>query len=146
MIKYITILFLAAATLTSCKKDSAEDQQNIAINATAYLGTEKATANIAIIPSSESAVIENENTIEAYFKALPLNSKNADTFTSQYSGYFAPGDYIIVIQLAKTTLQPIEKVHTYKRVTISQGNPSMENVMVFKNVGTPYYQAWVNKY
>ncbi len=113
------------------------------INATAYLDDNKVNSNIAFIKSDRSDVIKDENTVEAFFKSNPPHS---GSYTSQYSEYMEPGEYIIVIQITQSPLHNKFKTYTYRRISVNADSDSQGNVMAFSTAKTGYYQEWTNKY
>lgn len=137
MKKQLLVLIIGLIiTVSGCKKDKASTM----INATTYLDDKRVLSNIAFIKASQTSVIKDENSVEAYFATNPAHSK---LFTEQYSEYMVPGDYIIVIQIVSHIM---DKSYTYRNVSITENNPSQDNVMVFNSNITTLYQPWVNKY
>lgn len=143
MKKNIIILFSASLFFIGCKKE----KPRLMINATVYYEDTREMANIAFLNSDQTSIIKNENTVDAYFKSLTYSSSNHQKVTDQFRGYYAPGEYIILIQLVENPVYPSRnKKYTYRKINISLGNPSQENVMVFKSGMPDYYQPWNNKY
>ena len=137
MKKQLLVLIIGLIiTVSGCKKDKASTM----INATTYLDDKRVLSNIAFIKANQTSVIKDENSVEAYFATNPAHSK---LFTEQYSEDMVPGDYIIVIQLVSHIM---DKSYTYRNVSITENNPSQDNVMVFNSNITTLYQPWVNKY
>lgn len=137
MKKQLLVLIIGLIiTVSGCKKDKASTK----INATTYLDDKRVLSNIAFIKANQTSVIKDENSVEAYFATNPAHSK---LFTEQYSEYMVPGDYIIVIQIVSHIM---DKSYTYRNVSITENNPSQDNVMVFNSNITNRYQPWVNKY
>lgn len=140
MKKQLLVLIIGVIiTVSGCKKDKASTM----INATTYLDDKRVLSNIAFIKASQTSVIKDENSVEAYFATNPAHSK---LFTEQYSEYMVPGDYIIVIQIVPSRSHTMDKSYTYRNVSITEYNPSQDNVMVFNSNITNRYQPWVNKY
>lgn len=137
MKKQLLVLIIGLIiTVSGCKKDKASTK----INATTYLDDKRVLSNIAFIKANQTSVIKDENSVEAYFATNPAHSK---LFTEQYSEYMVPGDYIIVIQIVSHIM---DKSYTYRNVSITENNPSQDNVMVFNSNITNRYQPWINKY
>ena len=50
------------------------------------------------------------------------------------------GDYIIVIQIAPSGSHSMEKTYTYRNVSITENDPSQDNIMAFSSDITNRYQ------
>jgi hypothetical protein len=137
MIKHATFLSLIIISLFTfgCRIDHSKPLL-ITISASAYVGDDKIYANFALLKSTDAAIVSNENTLADYFKTHP-------GYTNYMSEFEEAGNYIIAIQLPASSTR--EKLYTYRNITISKGQASTDNNMVFDLSTTGNYQVWKNK-
>jgi hypothetical protein len=137
MIKRSIFLSLTMVSLCmfGCRIDHSKPLL-ITISASAYVGNDKVYANFALLKSTESAIVSNENTLAEYFKTHP-------GYTTYMLESEEAGNYIIAIQLPAGS--PREKLYTYRNITVSKDHPSTDNNMVFDLTTTGNYQIWKNK-
>ena len=131
----ILLLIAICLLLSGCLIDHSKPLL-ITISASAYVGNEKVYANFAVLKSTDVAIVSNENSLAEYFKSHA-------GYTNYLLEFEEAGNYIIAIQLP--TDSPREKLFTYRNITVSKGNPSTENNMVFDLTTTGNFQPWKNK-
>jgi hypothetical protein len=139
MTKRLTLLMGIIVCLASCRiADKYHGPLVITISASAYIGTSttKAYANFALLKSTQTDVVKDENALADYFKAHP-------GYTDYFLDYQEPGTYILAVQLPANSAH--EKLYSYRTITVSNGHPSTDNNMVFDVNTVGNFQAWTNK-
>jgi hypothetical protein len=140
MTKRLFLLLIAIIAFSACKKN---DENQIFLSSRAYLDSSAVLANYAVISTMDSAVIQDENTVDAYFKSLPEGPTNFRLSVKRFDYFLPAGNYIVVIQLETPLLLDGRKTYTYKRVSITEGTKVDPNIMFFKSDRNAPYQEWV---
>jgi hypothetical protein len=138
MIKRLSLLISVMVGITSACRIDHSKPIVITIAASAYIGssTTKTYANFALLKSTQTDVVKDENTLADYFKAHP-------GYTTYLLDYQEAGSYIIAVQLPAGSAH--EKLYSYRTITVSDGHPSTDNNMVFDVNTTGNYQPWANR-